>query len=132
MIAIPGAVISNDVVAAFEHEADMLSFDGPLLAYFRGPANTYYLCYWVDCDRDANRWMLLKISAEEKQELLQHDADVTSLTATMGKLFQTKWNDQVYLTDRDEDGFVIRTTMIALCGVPATYLPKTVRADKGE
>jgi hypothetical protein len=49
-------------MGGLRHVRDLIYFDGPLLSHFKHPKGDDYLYYWCDCDEQANRWMVLRVT----------------------------------------------------------------------
>lgn len=97
---------------------DLENFDGPLLSQFRHRRQgDNYLFYWCDCDKQLNRWMVLRVSETSLIRLVNR---MIPLDQVIPKGCQ---DDFVYFVDMDEDGGHKIIHLLALEAVPQEYTP---------
>ena len=98
--------------------ADYIYFDGPLLSHYRGPGGVSYLRYWCDVDGDQNRWMLFKVSEQDRLSYLDRQV-------ALHGLILSEQNPFVYMIETAKDGEVVSTTLVPAENIPSDYLPST-------
>lgn len=59
MKSLPGTRLTG-FGRVFKHVRDIVYFDGPLMSEFKYDNKTY-IFHWVDCDGEANRWMIYRV-----------------------------------------------------------------------
>src|SRR5258708_28459833 len=93
MLEVPGANILATPFGELKPINELLSFeDSPTLLHFQDFRGNDIIAYWVDFDKNGNRWLYAKVS---KQELFDYLRGVKSLRA----LFTELDTDFVFLTD---------------------------------
>lgn len=99
-----------------KHKTDLIEQDGPLLSLYYNEKGDYYLLYWLDCDDNANRWMILRIDIKMLYEYLNNDKSLLQVIENPSDNF-------VWITDIDNDGKQIYTQALPSTAIPVDYLP---------
>lgn len=59
--------------------SDLIYFDGPLLSHYIYDAGDNFLFYWLDADREFNRWMIVRTSEEAIRKYVGKDIPLIQL-----------------------------------------------------
>ncbi len=79
MEVLNGSKIANFPISQLQKIGDLDYFEGPSLSLFKSEEdNSLYLFDWVDCDKDAHRWLLYPISPQQlakfiDRKITRHD-----------------------------------------------------------
>jgi len=103
-------------VTQLKHVRDLIYFDGPLLSEFRHKNGESYLYYWCDCNEQANRWMVFRVS---EATLLRLTERILSLGEVIPRGSR---DDFVYFLDMFSDGS-IKACLVMPEAIPVDYLP---------
>lgn len=95
---------------------DLINQDGPLLSLYYNDRGDYYLLYWLDCDDEANRWMILRVDIKTLYEYLNKDK-------TLLQLISNSPDNFVWITDIDNNGIQSNTKALPFASIPSDYLP---------
>jgi len=103
-------------VTGLIHVRDLIYFEGPLLSQFKHENGENYLYYWCDCDEEANRWMVLRVS---EATLLR----LTERILALGEVIPCGSRDDfVYFLDMFSDGSV-KSYLAMPEAIPEDYQP---------
>ena len=93
----------------------MLHFDGPILSEFSTQRGERYLYYWTDCDAGDNRWMIFKVSENDRLRLI---AGRKSLRNLMKEL-----SDFVIFADLNSNLEPSGIWLVDVLDIPHSYFP---------
>lgn len=96
--------------------ADLIHYEGSLLSHYRSPRNEDFLFYWVDADKDFNRWLVTKVNTL----LLQ---DYQNKEITLRELISNPSDGFVYFVDIDDDVIYHNIKLVTSNKIPEEYLP---------
>lgn len=117
MIPLQGAILNFFPLADLQKVRDLDYFDGPLLSHFRHRRGDHYLYYWCDCDEQANRWMMIRVSETNIIRLMNRFVPLDYVIPGQCQ------DDFVYFVDLDASGRSMGTTITPLALIPASYTP---------
>lgn len=103
-------------ISKLKHRVDLIEQDGPLLSLYYNDKGDYYLCYRLDCDDNANRWMMLRVDTKTLYEYLNQEK-------TLLEVIKNPSDNFVWITDIDNNGRQIYTQALPSISVPEDYLP---------
>ncbi len=103
-------------LTALKHRTDLIEQDGPLLSLYYNDKGDYYLLYWLDCDAESNRWMILRVDNQTLYEYLDKER-------TLLQVIQQPSDNFVWITDIDNAGNQIFTKALPVSAIPSAYLP---------
>lgn len=103
-------------ISKLKHRADLIEQDGPLLSLYYNDKGDYYLFYWLDCDENTNRWMILRVDTKTLYEYLNQEK-------TLLDVIKNPSDNFVWITDIDNNGKQIYTQALPSTSVPDDYLP---------
>jgi hypothetical protein len=98
------------------HVRTLQSFDGPLLAEFRGEGGEPYLYYWCDRAGEIDRWMVLRTLP---QDLARYELRLMSLREVITKSPER----YMFLVDLDRDDREQTSYLVKAESLPEQYLP---------
>ncbi len=105
-------------ITDIKHVRDLAHFDGPLISHYERSNGDDYLYYWVDCDAQFNRWMILRVSESSVIRLIDRFVPLAFVIPDGCR------DEFVYIVDINADGEVYRTEMLQIGKIPAEYKPK--------
>lgn len=97
-------------------EADLVYFDGPLLALFRSERGDRYLYHWCDADERSNRWLIFRVDARDLNGYLSRKTPLRPLLLNPPDGF-------VISADVGSGGRYYTLRMLAPQEIPDDYLP---------
>lgn len=115
METIKGYNIPFDL-SKLKRRADLINQDGPLLSLYYNDKSDYYLLYWLDCDEEVNRWMILRVDVKTLYEYLDKDK-------TLLQLIKNSPDNFVWITDIDNNGIQTNTQALPFTAIPSDYFP---------
>lgn len=104
-------------ISKLKHRTDLIEQDGPLLSLYYNDKGDYYLFYWLDCDDNVNRWMILRVDTKTLYEYLKQEK-------TLLQVIKNPSDNFVWITDIDNNGKQIYTQALPSTSVPEDYLPE--------
>lgn len=111
-----GTKLPGFPIGGLKHVRDLLYFDGPLLSEYVHDNGDRYLYYWCDCDKVANRWMVLRVSEASILRLVNRFVPMAYVIPDGCR------DDFVYIVDICDDGS--RTAhMLPKSAIPDDYKP---------
>ncbi len=132
MIGLTGENIKSLPFKGLNKISDLIYFDGPLLSHFKDTDNRNILFYWVDCDKEYNRWLLFETSEDDlisylKKEktffsLIQNPVNDVFYTLEIGSVFEYRNIQKISKENLPSDYMPERDTP-SLIDVPDVYLP---------
>ncbi len=100
--------------AYYEKVGDLIEYEGAILSHFqRGDLHALY--YWVDYNKDYNRWLCFDVTAWKLHKYLTGEVSLRDLVLN---------NKEVYLTDIDKDVNFTNFQSIESSQFPEGYLPE--------
>lgn len=104
---------------------DIEWFEGPLLIEFKDSEGHPWLVKWVDCDKTANRWLFLRVSATVIEGYMQGKLDLRKVV--LGSRFHHVGapcppGEPWLAVDIDSDGARVAAWHIDV--LPEEYLPQ--------
>lgn len=100
----------------FRHVSDLIYYEGPLLSYFQDKEGDSYLFSWVDCDKDYNRWLIIRTSFVRILQYLRRERSLRSIIMDAG-------HDDLYLVDIDLNIDYHHLQMVNKDILPSEYIP---------
>ena len=118
MLKIKGTELNALPIVDLEWVQDLENFDGPLLSLFKHRRQgDSYLYYWCDCNKEVNRWMVLRVSETNIIRLINR---LIPLDQVIPKGCQ---DDFVYFVDLDGDSKEKKVYLQGVDAIPAKYIP---------
>ena len=114
---VKGRSVATFPIAHLRLIADLLYFDGPLLAYLKDEAEQEYLYYWCDTDEQQNRWLLLPVTKPALQKFLTQQLSLHSLILAAPP-------QATYLVDINQALQPQSVLRVNVADLPADYLPE--------
>lgn len=118
MIELDGVDLPSLPISGLKHVRDLVYFDGPLLSQYAHSNGDDYLHYWCDCDNDANRWMVLRVSEASVLRLVNRLVPLDYVIPKECK------DDFVYFFDQGPDGEIKEVKLVAASKIPEEYVPE--------
>lgn len=103
-------------ISKLKLRSNLIEQDGPLLSLYYNDKGDYYLFYWLDCDDEANRWMILRVDIKTLYEYLDKDK-------TLLQVIKNSPDSFVWITDIDNNGIQVDTQALPFASIPSDYLP---------
>ena len=100
----------------FTRVADLIFYDGPFLSHYISDKGDDYLFYWLDCDDNYNRWLVVRVSLSALQQYIARQISLKSIISNPNDGF-------VYITDVDNDLNYNNIRLVAPSVLPVDYLP---------
>lgn len=94
-------------------------YDGPLLSEFRRKNGERYLYYWCDCDKQVNRWMVLRIAEASILRLANRFVPLDFVIP------EKCLDDFVYFVDISSTGKIVKTRLTDVDEIPDEYKPSS-------
>jgi hypothetical protein len=115
MEVLNGYKIENFPIAQLQKIGDLDYFEGPSLSLFKSEEdNSIYLFDWVDCDKDAHRWLVYAVSPQQFTQFITLELSRYDL------VFSEK---KVNIVDLTSDFMLLQAYSVTISDLPQTYLP---------
>ncbi len=101
-----------------EKVRDLVVFEGPLLTHFQNRHGEDFLFYWVDCDENLNRWMVIRL---DETSILRLVNRVVPIDFVIPKLCRDEF---VVFVDSSDNHSAQASTLVAIQNIPPEYLPE--------
>lgn len=115
MIKIKGIEISKDKLQLTKM-GDLLAYEGPILSHFISSIGDDYFFFWVDNDKDLNRWIVSPVSNDELFNFFEKKISHRELISQNQKGF-------VYLIEINNQLDFENIYLINSEKLPKSYLP---------
>jgi hypothetical protein len=102
--------------SGFKKIADLIFFEGPLLSHYVSTKGDDYLFYWVDCDAQDNRWLVLRVSLANLQKYIGRNI-------SLRELVENPNDGYLYTVDIDNDIHYHNVKLVQPSDLPQDYLP---------
>src|SRR2546426_10371294 len=96
METVQGQVVEIHPLAALEERADLVYYDGPVLALRESPSGDPYLQLWCDVGDNTNRWLVFRTAREQLTKYVDRHSTLRELVLAPPDGF-------LYLADVGED-----------------------------
>jgi hypothetical protein len=103
--------------SGFRKIADLVYFDGPFLSHYVSGKGDDYLFYWVDCDEQDNRWLVLRVSLSSLQKYIGKEQ-------TLRELIEHPNDGYLYVVDIDNSLVYHDIKLVQPSVLPDDYLPE--------
>lgn len=117
MERIVGEPVSIHPLGGLTKTADLISYDGPILALFEGNRGAQYLYLWCDSNESLNRWLVFRVDEEQLARYLDRDTDLRDLVLHPVDGF-------VFLADIRNDMSIAGTFLVRPDELPGVYVPR--------
>ncbi|MBI2281086.1 MAG: hypothetical protein HYU68_10420 [Bacteroidetes bacterium] len=97
-------------------KGDILAHEGPILSHFVSDNGSDYLMFWVDQDKESNRWLLFFVSSENLKRYF-------NTVITLRELVLYNQKDFVYFIDIDSNVDYKNIIRKAVKDFPMEYAP---------
>ena len=119
MLKLNGIILPKLPISGLKWVSDLEYFDGPLVSHYRHDAtDDAYLQYWVDCEKDVNRWMWVRVTENDVIRLSFRDESLDQVIPVRCQ------DDFVYFLDKGPNG-TTTVVLIAVSKIPEEYTPDT-------
>ena len=115
MIDVKGYKIGFDF-SHFRKIADLIELDGPFLSHYVSPSGDDYLFYWIDCDEEFNRWLVLRVGLPRLQQYISHQIPLRELVENPSDGF-------LYMVDINHELEYKNVQLVLPSSLPEEYLP---------
>lgn len=105
--------ISQNDLPVFTWQADLQYFEGPLLTHLKDSNDGSYLALWCDRCNSGHRWLIVKTSERQIQQLLEGKCSILDALTS----------ENVYVIDRAGDN-IVTGAWIASFDSAREYLPE--------
>lgn len=116
MESLTGQQLDRLPFGPLKKDADLVYFDGPLLALFRNERGDGYFYHWCDADERNNRWLIFRVDARDLNGYLSRKTPLRPLLLNPPDAF-------VVSADVDGEGRYHNLRMLSPQEIPADYLP---------
>jgi hypothetical protein len=113
MHKLTGVKLTAKSLDNYRHLADLIAFDGPLVSLMSNDAQEEFLLTWIDCSKNANRWLLLDVARANLRRYLLREVSLL-------EVFHEATSFVAYDNFRGVRKNIVR---ISLEDIPADYLP---------
>ncbi|MDR3444139.1 hypothetical protein [Dyella sp.] len=115
MLDVKGIPLEKGEKLNFVWNADLVSFDGPLISLFK-KGDDDFLFVWVDCDKSHNRWVVVPVERLQLQGYLTH-------TVTLLDIFRGASTALVFESTKKAQRRNYR--LVEISQLPSEYLPQS-------
>ena len=115
MEVLNGYKIENFPIAQLQKIGDLDYFEGPSLSLFKSEEdNALYLFDWVDCAKNAHRWLVYTVSPQQLTQFIARKLSRYDLVSIEKK---------VNIVDLSSDFMLLQAYSVKISDLPQTYLP---------
>lgn len=116
MEPLSGQTLDRLPFGPLKKDADLVYFDGPLLALFRNERGDRYLYHWCDADERSNRWLIFRVDARDLNDYLSRKTPLRPLLLNPPDGF-------IVSADVGGGGRYYNLRMLTAQEIPDDYLP---------
>jgi hypothetical protein len=116
MEAVRGQLLEVHPLGSLEKRADLVYYDGPVLALSEGPSGDPYLHLWCDVDDNTNRWLVFRVTREQLTRFVNRLVPLRQLVVSPPDGF-------LYLADVRNDLSYAAVQLVLPTALPDSYVP---------